>query len=106
MSLILRTLRANEAARTLPERVLSHAQLEYNDEALSVTGEFGERFGFFRWRYGTPPPTPTPPGEKDGMLYLDDPALECGDACEGRHLLEAPCNYLEMASVAARLLQQ
>lgn len=100
MSLILRTLRANEAARTLPERVLNHAELGRSDEALSITGEFGERFGFFRWR------SASTPGEKDGMLYLDDPALECGDACEGRHLLEAPCNYLEMMSVAARLLRQ
>lgn len=104
MRLHLRTCTLEEVGRTFPQRVLLH--LQFDHLPLVVTGEFGERFGYFEWRRGFLY-RKAGPEEKEGELHLDDPSragTPCGEGCEGDHFLKAPCNFLEMASVAAKLL--
>lgn len=111
MRLHLRTVPEEEAEKTFPARVLAHAQLNYNAMAVIITGEFGQRFGYFEWRNTSPQPFPEAPGKKDGELRIDDPAraaVPCDDedGCGGDHFLEASCDYLEMAAAAKKLLGQ
>lgn len=109
MRLHLRTVTEEEARRTFPDRILSHAQLEYNAAGVIITSEAGTRFGYFMWNSRSPQPIPGTPGEKDGILFVDDPAREHAadeEGCCGDHFLEAPCNFLEMAGAASKLLGQ